>query len=275
MRFWLFQPLQHELTEALRSDATKVILSIEDFFFLPQGQIQKLAGLVRPLFDDIIICVYLRRQDELALSQKAQGAKTIQSALVFGTGPGALPELDIYVRAYLDLAGKLRMWKDAFDGAQIVAREYNRDTLTSGDAAIDFFNLLGLRLKRSPGEVNPSLSGNQIRMLLQLRALGFSQADVHTVRTRDWLPHDSSQWTVTRAEARAFLEAFAETNAALPDVLGAPFAFHDRFDQYPETLPDTGYAQYERENLHTVVQYLGQSANAANGGPVAEGRGRA
>lgn len=265
VRFWLFQPALKTLTDALQSRSGKVILSIEDLFFLPPAQVEKLAGLLCPMFDEIIICAYLRRQDELAISQKAQGAKTIQSALVFGTDPGALPGLNRDVRAYLDLSGKLKMWKDAFGGATILAREYDRQTFKSGDVAQDFFNLLGLRLKGLPGEVNAALSGNQTRMLLQLRALGFSQADVHMIRTQGWLAEDDSRLTVTRDDARAFVETFRASNAALPNVLGTPFAFHNRFDQYPETLADTGYAEYERASLRTIVQHLGQGANVANG----------
>lgn len=60
----------------------------------------------------------------------------------------------------------------------------------------------------------------------------------------------------SRAAAQAFLAEFAASNQRLSEVLGAPFRFHDDFSKYPETEADTGYADYERENLLSVIGEL-------------------
>ncbi|MGI3171699.1 hypothetical protein ACRARG_21360 [Pseudooceanicola sp. C21-150M6] len=257
------------LGEGLDGLEGNVILSAEDLFFLEEEEIGQLAKWLAPRFDEIEICAYLRRQDELAVSQKAQGAKTVQSALLFGTTPGALPELTPGVRRYLDFAGKLEAWRSAFGGPVLTVHEYNRARLSGGDIVTDFFARLGLEPDNDLQDVNRSLGANQTQLLLSLRAAGLNQVAVARARNAGWIGEDShGGLRPSRAEAQAFLAEFAGSNRRLPDVLGHDFAFHDDMSKYPETPQDTGYAEYERDNLLALVARLSGIASVERALPL-------
>lgn len=244
------------LIAALSSHTSNTILSCEDLFFLGEDEIKNFAKHVEPLFDAVEICVYLRRQDELAISQKSQGAKTIQSALVFGLEPGALPVLTKPVQEYLDFATKIETWKQAFKNATVIAREYNRPQLASGDIVTDFFNNLDIKIKSDGAKINTSLSANEVQLLLSLRAQGLTQADIARIGQEDWINTHTAGANPTQAQAREFLDFFAESNKNLEKVVGHPFQFHDDFSKYPEQPIETDYAKYERENLLQLVAKL-------------------
>lgn len=244
------------LEERLREAEGDVVLSAEDLFFLEAPEIARFAKRIAPLFDEVTLCAWLRRQDELAVSQKAQGARTVQSALLFGTGPGALPELTPGVRAYLDFATWLEHWQRSFGGAPLIVREYHRPALKDGDIVSDFFSVLGMKVHSDNAEVNTTLGANEVRLLLKLRAGGLKQGDIARILENDWIEPSPGAPKPARADAERFLAAFAESNRRLEAVIGAPFAFHEDFSKYPEEEPDTGYDAYERDMLLSLVLRL-------------------
>lgn len=254
--FWIKEDVRAHLEQSLSTPEGNVILSSEDLFFLEEDEIQKLGQMIDPLFDEIEICVYLRRQDELAVSQKSQGAKTVQSALMFGCDEGALPVLTPSVRGYLDFAQKLSLWKQAFPKARLSVREYLRKALKKGDIVSDFFSLIGCNLASDGADINASMGGNEVRLLLALRAQGLRQSEIQRIREYNWIEFTDTPFKPTREEAIAFLQEFDASNRQLPQVIGRAFAFHQDFSKYPETAPDTHYEEYERQNLYKLVVRL-------------------
>jgi hypothetical protein len=250
-----------KLRETLASEHDNVILSAEDLFFLEKPEIEEFCTYLNDLFDEICVIAYLRRQDEMAVSQKAQGAKTIQSALLFGLSPHPLPDLTPGVRNYLNFAQKLSDWQAALPDARLTVREYNRKSLRSGDIVADFSALLGLPLPSDVGDVNTAMGTNAVRFLLSLRAAGLPQRDIEHFRLCGWIDRDGPAHLPTAQEARNFFRSFEADNASLPEIAGDGFGFHDDFSRYPEDYPDTDYESYERLGLIEIIRQLTQVAN--------------
>ncbi|KAA8610011.1 hypothetical protein [Salipiger aestuarii] len=247
-------------------EGNNVILSAEDLFFLEAPEIAQFAERIGARFDAVTICAWLRRQDELAVSQKAQGAKTVQSALVFGTGPGVLPDLTPQVRGYLDFATRLEDWQRAFGGAELIVRQYHRPSLAGGDIVTDFFSVLGMKIRGDNADINATMGANEVRLLLTLREAGLKQGDIARIRDNKWIAQSPGAPRVARAEAERFYAAFDESNRRLAAVVGAPFAFHGDFSKYPETVEDTGYEAYEREMLLSLIAELSRIASPDRAG---------
>ncbi|GKY88062.1 hypothetical protein [Sinisalibacter aestuarii] len=243
---------------ALDSKYENVILSAEDLFFLDEPEIRPFAGIVYDLFDNIVIVAYLRRQDELAASHKAQGAKTIQSAWVFGFEADPLPALNSQVIGYLDFDSKLAAWASAFPNAQLRVHEYRRDRLVNGDIVADFAEILNIDLCHTQDDVNAALGANQIKLIYNLRQRGVGQRFVKRIHRDGVLTADHHKFLPTHNQAREFYAAFKNSNQALEERLQG-FEFHDDFSRYPDVLVNTGFGEYERENLYRILSSISKT----------------
>ncbi|MGV8986347.1 MAG: hypothetical protein ACOH2H_08705 [Cypionkella sp.] len=214
-----------------------IILSAEDLFFLDGLEVRLFAQEMAKRFTEITIVCYLRRQDHMAMSHWSQGAKTVQSALVFGRPDHSLPHLTPFVVQYLDYASKLAHWKKALPEAKMVVRIYDREAFPNSDVITDFLTATGLDIQQDApiGDANMSFGATTVRFIYMLRAAGILQKHISRMLAARLIPITNDKLLPTRAEAEAFVDMFSDSNAMLPEIVGHDFAFDSDYSRYPET----------------------------------------
>ena len=208
------------------------------------GEVGRLRDFLAGFFDEVRISVYLRRQDQIALSLYSTKLKS-----------GVVPErvLPVPARAdpYFNYDRFLALWEDAFGREALTVRLFDRQSLVGGSIVDDFLATWAI----GPGEAfravpneNGSVSiAAQEFLRLANPCLGEAASGADpALRGRIVAAlsrlHPGRGARPARAEAMAFYEAYRESNAA---VLRRHFPGRDRlfdedFDGYPDLADDRG-----------------------------------
>jgi hypothetical protein len=248
----------------LQAASRNCVISAEDFFFINDiDAIRSLKKTLSQQFEKITVLLYLRRQTEMAVSQKAQGAKTIQSAITFGNSPFPLPEITGNVIEYLEYDSKLDLWSKYFGRENLLVRIYERPRLIEGDVVSDFIVTTGIPVTPEPLVLNESLGEQATLFLHYLRYSGVPHSVLWPLlksRRIDTPPGPRSQ--PSRAEAETFQANFDRSNMNLFAGLKLAHGFDESFDQYPPEpiLPQMDFAFAER-NLRVMISILVEVAN--------------
>lgn len=222
------------------ADRDLVVASSENFsFFFHKAPVEALEQLLRPLFDEITIVSYLRRQDRHAVSHHQEGAKPHRQAEgdLWGHAPTALPEPSPQQDLYLDYDRRLGLWADVFGAENILLRVYDRGQLKAGDIFADFLSVIGLNISGLPsvGDRNVSLGAAQTKAGHLMNGAGLRARTTETVLQR--LP-GGGRLLPSRTEAMQFLGRYRASNRRLNarlNVSPLPDLFNDDYADYPET----------------------------------------
>ena len=215
---------------------------------LVPGSVARLKEALDPYFDSFKLVVYLRRQDEMAVS----GYSTLIKGGRIFEDPFDMGEARLRV---FDYAANLEPWSEAFGRDAIVARVFDRTEFAGGDVVTDFLHAVGigaLATKAENPEANPSLDAAALEFLRRINAAASGTRDVfetadgnakqaHTPRTTR-LPKllveefPGKGMLPAREQAVAFYERFRQTNA---EVLARYFPrraqlFREDFSRYPD-----------------------------------------
>lgn len=206
---------------ALPADAPRTIMTAEQMgqVLRQDEEVAELGRMLRPWFDPIRVVVYLRRQDQHAVSAYTEilrGGTMIEPGLPAG-GPERHP---IY-----DYGALLDRWARVFGDAAMVPRVFDRARLRDGDVVADFLEIAGVTLPaledHAKRQSNPSVNAaGQSVLLAAGRRLAETSGDVVWRDTPAWrqLVDVVTQampgrgWRPTRAEATEFLGRFAASN---------------------------------------------------------------
>lgn len=129
--------------------------------------VQRLKELLDPFFDRFRIVVYLRRQDELAVSRYSTMLRT------GGFIREVLP-MNLTRMFYFQYDGMLDRWSEVFGRQSVEPRLFGRDNFVDGDLIRDFFSVAGLPKLEVPAETttrNPSLIPAAQEFLLQFNRM--------------------------------------------------------------------------------------------------------
>ena len=217
-----------------------VIASTENLsFFFHKAPIAALERLLRPLFDDITIVSYLRRQDRHAISHHQEGAKPGRRAEgeLWGHAPTALPDYSPAQELYLDYDRRLGLWAEVFGPEKLMLRVFDRSLLKDGDIFVDFLSVIGLAVAGFPsiGDRNVSLGAAQTIAGHLMNAANLRPRVIETVQKS--LPSDGILLP-SRDQAERFLDRYRASNRRLNAqfaVSPLPDLFNDDFQDYPET----------------------------------------
>ncbi len=232
-----------EISE-LPAHAGRVIVSSERFSQLVRERedVQNLHDLLAPLFDDITVLIYLRRQDGHFASNYSQ---TLRKGIV--RRPNMMRWSEDSGTAY-DYEKLLAPWAEAFGEAAIKPRIFERDTDKNWDVIPDFVEAAGTGPLPAPPDLpslrNPSMNLAGQRVLREVgRILKSNEETSAFARTALWQRLTASVtaalpgqgWRPTQAEAREFMAQFAASNEAvrarwLPT---RPRLFSDDFSHLP------------------------------------------
>lgn len=221
--------------------------------------VERLKGLMDRHFSEYVILVYLRRQDELAISHFSTQLRNGQrNARLLPVREERMP--------YFDYAALLDRWKAVFGRAAMRPRLYGRAHFAGGDLLEDLRLACGIGAIEWPeaGAVrNPSLIAAAQEFLHRFNATESGGPG----RPRPRWPYEfftehfaGPGKKPLREEARSFVERFLEGNERVraeyfPD---RPTLFSDDFGMYPETEQKVPEAQVLEVAMKVVEHLSGQ-----------------
>jgi len=207
-----------------------------------EDSIRRLKELLDSACSEYKIVVYLRRQDDLAISRYSTALRT------GSTDRAILPDIEsITPGGYFDYEALLRRWGAVFGADTVVPRLFGREHLVDGDLIADFRVTCGLEALSAPGERvsnNPSLRPAAQEFLLQYNAMKGRWPEAQHLIARALSKHFAGPGRLpSRAAAQRFMQAFEAGN----DWVRATY-FPER-----ERLFATDFSRYpEKENLADV-----------------------
>lgn len=181
----------------------------------------KLAEMFRPLFDEIEIVIYLRRQDDAIVSMYGEFMRrgyNNQTFAEFFQGAIARPA----VPHFLQYRVLLEYWLEAFGADAIRVLLFDRAQMVGNDVLTDFmariFDITDLKGLERPSEDNRSLSAPALEFLRRLQPFVpfFRDDRVNPVRQALWsqinkLP-DQPRAHMSRAQSERVLERYQKGN---------------------------------------------------------------
>ena len=206
-----------------------------------QAEVQRLSDLLRPYFDRIDISVYLRRQDQVAVSLHSTQLKS------GATDTDILPQTNAD-DPYFNYDRSLAFWETAFGQQHVYVRLFDRRELVAGDVIADFLAAWGL------GTPKEYLTVEKLNESINAPAQDFLRRVNTTLEPLPGLPKAAVQGPLadllarhfsgrgprpSRQAAEAFYAMYRDANEAVrqryfPE---RKVLFDGNFDAYPET-PD-------------------------------------
>lgn len=257
----LVQKLARELDDqALGEKAHTAILSSEHCHsrLTSEAEVVRLADLLHNYFDEISVIVYLRIQDELALSAYSTAVKS------GSTHRFSLPKA---ATDYYDFDRLLRRWADVFGQSSLNVRVFRKDLLLGGNVVDDFAaqaGLTDLQGYKVAGHQNKSLS---VAALEYLRLYNKNQPPLGHVIEKPVLlgllnEYYSGKGPIpSRDEVIAFASDYVEGNRFVEKTYlqGYPEGVLEfDFDKYPVKVADDNVSEQE---LLEMGHFLWQQAN--------------
>jgi len=238
--------------ESLPASVHTVLLSSEHF----QSRLNRLSEVrvlhnaLSPMFESFQMFVYLRRQDELAVS--------LYSTVLRGGGPADaliptnLPERK---KLYYDYRGLMQRWSAVLGADNISCAEFNSKKFQGGDLITDFCFNIGIDLASEcfnyPDPHNESLNSNAQDFLIWFNSkTAHGQKKKPTrfrVGLREYLGkhHSGKTRLPARSEAQHFYDEFREGNDSVArDYLQREHLFEENFEKYPEQRAPTASKWY-------------------------------
>lgn len=222
----------------------ETLLLSSEFFaaqLIDTGEITRLRELLDRWTDEYVVVLYMRRQDRAAVSlYSTEVLAGSDSPDVFGPRP--------FTPMGFDYARVLDLWSEVFGADAVRPRVYETARERDGGLVADFVECSGLPVRPDalavpPTPANPSLSAKAQRILLEFnrRTGGGAAVDPQDVIARRVVVGEARRLNPgppnrpARAEARAYLERFADGNARVAQTwFDRDELFDDSFDEYPE-----------------------------------------
>lgn len=205
------------VSEIKRCKSSKIMLTDEALSGLRPEEVGKLKSLLTPLFENIYVVVYLRRQDEHVVSRYQQTLKT-----------GNILTIEQFMKKKLtgayDYHRKLKLWAEHFGAEALRPRLFDTQEFVGGSLLDDFRNALDIpdtaRLTLVANQ-NESIDADQAEFLrlFNKHALKVEHADADRIRQRlvDQLARTSLGDKITMREdvLDAFMDRWQASNAAV------------------------------------------------------------
>jgi len=234
--------LEHAAEEELSRHAGRVLIFSNEHCQsrLPAvADVKRLREFLERFAEKVEICLYLRRQDRLAVSRYSTIVK-------HGAGGDILEQEDI-PESYWDFDALLDRWARVFGREAIRVEVCEREWLAGGSVVTDFARAygLGLDVDDAPRR-NTALSGPGTQFLRELNRRVPAVRDGEYTPERDEIVRiiqekfPGGALRPSRARAQAFLARQADSNERVrrkwfPDRRDL---FDDDFSNYPDTEPE-------------------------------------
>lgn len=200
------------------------------------SEIERLYNLLRRSFKDIVVLVYLRRQDQVAVSRHSTAMKA-------GNTGAKLIDPPTIDRRFYDYEALLARWSGVFGRNKMVVARYFPSTLVNGSILPDFCNRMKIpKLRQIDLRRNESLRPPHQEFLRRIneRLPRFLAGGLNP-RRGDIESYVSAIGSgpgrrPARATARAFYESWRASNEAVRKeyFANSETLFDENFDAYPE-----------------------------------------
>ncbi len=234
--------LQRELSQ-LDTSVHSVIFSSEHLHSRLWGEsgIQNLKQLLLPWFTEIEILVYLRRQDQVAVSGYSTKLKT-------GETPGEILNLNVDPKNhYYNYYVLLNKWSAVFGRNNVQVRLFDPTSFHNNDLISDFLAAAGISENQQwfkPRNLNAKLSWQAQKLLLKYnyRYPRFDRAGYNELndKVREKLlqrleaRYQGREELPARAEAMSFYDLFRFDNRLVArEWFNRDFLFNEDFSVYP------------------------------------------
>lgn len=204
---------------------------------LSRAQIVRLYDLLSGLFDEIKVLVYIRRQDELAVSHYSTALKAGH------TRENVIPDTDVKDYFY-DYWRFLHRWESIFGEDMLGVRLFEKGALQGDSVVTDFCEATGIpRFPSKDKRKNPSLLPPYQEFLRQMNIRLLSDtpdresgARIRLLRMLLVKLGSGPGRLPTRAEAERFYQVYAESNEKVRKKFFPERAalFNEDFSRYPE-----------------------------------------
>ncbi|NNE22971.1 MAG: hypothetical protein HKN11_10215 [Rhizobiales bacterium] len=203
--------------EIAAADAGKVVLSDEGLSGLKPAEIVRLKALLEPLFSNIHVVIYLRRQDEHVVSRYLQ-------TLARGNTATLEQHMAMDLSNTYDYHAKLRQWANHFQPASLRPRLFDGNEFRGGSLMADFLAAIDLAdagpFTDTPAQ-NASLDARRARFVRFINAAVLRGANrrVSAVRRKlvRYLAQSSTGARLALCDEAAddFMARWAASNAAV------------------------------------------------------------
>jgi len=204
-------------------------------------EIKRVARLLRPLYDEISVLVYVRRQDIYA--------RSAHSTSVRGGEKRPFSFDNIHAGGpYYNYRLLLENWSEVFGADTLNVRLFEKPRLIGKNVVSDFESVTGIdKLSLpllSPESVNEALSYTGLSLLRRFnsldqtdpRLLGYSKPELRgfMLKAVENISDNHGRIMPSKSAALAFYERYRVDNQWIADQWLAGDGFNDNFDDYPE-----------------------------------------
>ena len=217
-----------------------VVFSCEELGILTSGEIEKLKKLMKSLFDDVTIVLYLRRQPEFLISFYNT---RVRGGLLWNFSDYLdQPEEDSNL-AYHEI---VKRWS-IFGKDKLKIRVFDKREFHGNDLLSDFANAVGFDMRGLERVANQNLSIDSgsvefLRLLNSHIPATYDQWTLNPIRLQlrkcfDAMESDRKAYYLNRRDAQRIIDQFREGNDWVArEYLGREKLFSDDVSMYPEEV---------------------------------------
>ena len=221
------------IKQYLQEGKENVIISAETFSWIYQKEpIKEFYNELEEIFDEIVVIVYIRRQDRHVVSHFQQSVRTGASSRFYRKGTKAIPEYEEYLDLYLNYNLRLDLWAEVFGKENFIVRVFDRKELIDGDVVSDFYSTLGIDIEYDKINTNESFGFERTKILHLMKEMNVP--DINQSKIKFNL-NNTNKMLPSRKDAQEFYEKYKKHNKELNrkyKISKDEYIFDDDFSMY-------------------------------------------
>ena len=215
------------------SNRQNVILSSENFSWIfHKKSLRSFSIELKKYFYEIKIIVYLRRQDEMAVSflQECSKKPNLPESRIFEITSRAIPKINSSQYFYFNYYEKLSLWRNIFGKKNLIVRCYDKKVLNGGEIITDFLHTLNIPPIFNQKEMLNKSNGFEATKVGHLLNESIKDKKLNKYM-RKYLSHNGI-FLPSKKEAKNYLYNFKDSNQKLYQEYKIKFS--NNFSRYPE-----------------------------------------
>ena len=241
------------------SNHQNVILSSENFSWIfHKKPLRSLSIELKKYFYKIKIIIYLRRQDEMAVSflQECSKKPNLPESRIFEFTSRAIPKINTSQYFYFNYYEKLSLWRNTFGKENLIIRCYDKKKLNGGEVITDFLNALNIPPIFSEKELLNKSNGFEATKVGHLLNESIKDKKLNKY-IRKYLSHNGN-FLPSKKEAKNYLHYYKDSNHKLYQEY--KIKFNNNFSRYPEK----GNDKWTNESANRAIMNILQAINHYN-----------
>ncbi len=249
----------HKFALELSKLSGNVIISSESFSWVNDNdELMRLKEQLNKYFNEIIIIVYLRRQDSHVVSHSQEEAKQGGDINEFGfflSGNTAMPKYHKDYDYYLNYNNRLSTWADIFGNSEIIIRVFEKKHLYKQDVVLDFFKVIGITNNVLSFRVNESWGFEKIKVVYLMEKIKMNKYIKHIVTEN---LDNSGKLLPSKHQAKEFYSFYKNSNKKLNIKFSInennDSIFNDDFSTYPQKRKDVWTEESANQAILNILK---------------------